>query len=890
MDPAFIRETLISRMRRLGEDLDTAVRSTSQGMGVDASLIKPVADAIRREGDRNRLLTEPAGVVQNQIRDELTHESWYTGIEEGDEFWPRLLEKMENSALADAVPDIDQASTKVVALCADPNVRRLKKRGLVVGHVQSGKTANYTAVMAKAADAGYQLFIVLAGLHNNLRRQTQVRLSKDLLDSSWAPLTTNDADFGTVNNGSAMLKNRTKAIAVVKKNQSRLESLRSWLADIPEDIRARVPIMILDDEADQATPNSSTKAESRTRINELVRQIWAEVKTGTYVGYTATPFANVFMDPHDEAELYPADFIIDLPRPEAYFGAERLFGREAIDEEDSPSDGMDVIRYVSDKDASELRPPPGKNHRKNFDHRVPTSLSDAITWFIVATAIRHARGQSADHSSMLIHTTHYTDPHFAMKDRVADYLKDAIDQITAGEYSRFQLSYDEESARAADVATVPLPSWDEVGGLLLSVTESIRVIVDNGFSQDRLDYEREDQDGNQITETVIAIGGGTLSRGLTLEGLVVSYFIRTSNTYDTLLQMGRWFGFRPGYEDLPRIWMPKSLALEFQHLALIEEEIRQDMHRLERMQVTPKEMGLRVRSHPGRLEIVAKNKMQHADIVWVSYSGKRLQTFMFEERDQKTQLSNIDAARNLISSASVASAQGFEKAPDTPRWTARDLPRHVITDFLRRYSFHEDHVGLQADNLIGWIDRIAPGRKWNLVIKGSDKKHHIDGQPVELGTIDLGLGQEVPTVNRAPLAASDGDKANIKSLLSQSDWYVDLDTSHLTAGTKFDYTEAREFRREHAEGNGLLIIYPVSRYSIPLSPSQRKTSSRRAMDAPEHLIGVGIILPETGNDRLAEDGTYYSVTPNWEMSAEEDETPPDLEASAQFDGAERQRI
>jgi hypothetical protein len=165
--------------------------------------------------------------------------------------------------------------------------------------VQSGKTANYTAVMAKAADAGYRLFIVLSGLHNNLRKQTQVRLSDDLVDHDWVPLTSENADFGNVVNGAAILAGGVKSIAVVKKNQSRLRSLRDWLRDIPEETRRRVPILLLDDEADQATPNSATGREQLTRINELVRQVWRELPTGTYIGYTATPFANIFMDPSD---------------------------------------------------------------------------------------------------------------------------------------------------------------------------------------------------------------------------------------------------------------------------------------------------------------------------------------------------------------------------------------------------------------------------------------------------------------------------------------------------------------------------------------------------------------------------------------------------------------
>ena len=371
--------------------------------------------------------------------------------------------------------------------------------------------------MAKAADAGYSLFIVLSGLHNNLRRQTQVRLTSDLVDHDWAPLASDVADFGDVVNGAAFLSKGVMTMAVVKKNQARLRSLRDWLRDIPESIRQRVPILLLDDEADQATPNSATAREQFTRINRLVRQIWSEIPTGTYVGYTATPFANVFMDPNDEEELYPADFIIDLPRPSAYFGAERVFGREPLDDADDPDPGLDMVRDVQDDDAELLKPPSSKDARVTFDPELPDSLIDAVIWFIVATAIRRARGQQAEHSSMLIHTTHYVAPHFAMKDQLNSLLKEFRVNWEQGNHSRFLISYDNEGTRAAEVATVPLPMWSQVEQELATVLRNVRVVVDNGSSDDRLRLQ-PDRRNEPVAETVIAVGGGTLSRGLTLRG------------------------------------------------------------------------------------------------------------------------------------------------------------------------------------------------------------------------------------------------------------------------------------------------------------------------------------------------------------------------------------
>jgi hypothetical protein len=877
-----IRQTLIGRMRHHGESIEQAAVSLAEGFKLDMTQLNPIVESIRREGTRNRLLDSPPGVYRRLVADEAKVAGWYTGPEDMDDFWPQLRAKLELGSMRDAVDDINAASTKVVANLADPNIHNLKKRGLVVGYVQAGKTANYTAVVAKAADAGYQLFIVLSGLHNNLRRQTQVRLSNDLVDNDWTPLTTDTADFGQVTSGAAFLAKGVKTIAVVKKNPARLRRLRDWLRDIPEQTRRRVPILILDDEADQATPNSAAAQDQLTKINELMRQIWAEVYTGTYVGYTATPFANIFMDPNDDDELYPADFIIDLPRPDSYFGAERVFGREPMDDADNPDSGLDMVREVPDADAESLKPPSGKAARATFDPELPESLISAVTWFIVATSIRRARRQRSAHSSMLIHTTHYVQPHFAMRDRINYLLSQFRADWELGNLSRFLDSYDEEAKRADGVATEPLPGWGEVEQELGNVLQGVRVVVDNGSSEDRLDYGKK-ENGETVVETVIAVGGGTLSRGLTLEGLVVSYFTRTSNTYDTLLQMGRWFGFRPGYEDLPRIWLQQSLAEEFKFLALVEEEIRQDMRYMEKQKATPRELGVRVRAHPGRLAIVARNKMRHADIVKISYSGKRLQTFIFDETDSQIIAANKAAVIEFVAkcTAQTPPVQVGRK----PRWSFSDMPAKDVEDFIKAYSFHPDQAGMRADHMTGWIEKAAPTNLWNVVVIGSDQVHkHRDGSTVELGEVNLGLPERVRAVNRAPLKNPPKGTANIKALLSHSDWFADFEPERVKELGEA-MKEPRQVRRKESKGRGLVVIYPISKCSIPLGAA-RDADSRRNMEAADYLYGIGLIFPEVDRDGFADAGTYYSVHPDWEVSVgeDEDEIPEDSEDSLAVDG------
>lgn len=855
---------------------EAAAESIRPFMAADVlPLLANAVDAIKADQAENAILDSPTGVVDRTLVDNLQMGPWYSGPEEGDLYWPALRMKLEGGRMADVVSEIDRASTKVVAQFANPQAWGLKKLGLVLGYVQSGKTANYTAVMAKAADRGFGLLIVLSGIHNNLREQTQVRVTKDLgIDNSkdWVGLTTAAEDFvnRSVTSAASQLHKDRPVVIVIKKNSSRLQQLKDWLQAAPTDLLKRTPVLILDDEADQATPNSASGKQERSAINGLLRDIWKLVITGTYVGYTATPFANIFMDPQDEDELYPSNFIIDLPRPEAYFGAERLFGREPFSEDDDPDSGLEaaVVRDIPDSDASRLRPPSGKELRVAFDVDLPESLTNAIEWFLVAAAIRRARGD-VDHISMLIHTTHYADPHFAMQRRVQQHCEMLATKWASGDRDALHASYDRESQAAAIVASQRMPDWSAVAEQIAEVLQDLRVIVDNGSSEDRLDYDRRDDKGDPIAEVVIAIGGGTLSRGLTLEGLVVSYFTRTSNTYDTLMQMGRWFGYRPGYEDLPRIWIQRSLAYDYRFLALVEAEIRADIADMERQQLTPREVGVRVRAHPGRLAIVARNKMGAAQMVRVSYAGERLQTFMFE-RTKAVADANINSVQSFI--ASALSDRSIRADSDPLRWRLSDVPASTVCDLLTSYRFHPEQATMRGDFMAGWIRTEAPDSLWNVVVMSSGRQARTaEGEPVDLGSLDLGFGP-VPAVNRAPLAKPVAGTANIKALLNHADWFADLDPVAMKSYSNGQQLRPREIRRALANGRGVIIIYVVSKDSVPQTAASKK--SRINMEAAQHLVGLGVIFPELPSAASGGDSTYYGVKPDWEVEVTDDDDLP----------------
>lgn len=895
--------TLVANMRHRRLSVDEAAEEL-RAIVSEPQAIENAVKRIREEGRRNQLLRVPGGLESLEYQgatEEARELRWYTGPDEGDECWSALRRALKEQGLGDeAIASVDQASTKIVAYLGDPGIEGLQKKGLVIGYIQSGKTSNFTAVIAKAADAGYQLFIVLSGMYNALRQQTQSRLNQHLAhraEERWFPLTQENKDFGIVTHGAALLSQPDiRILVVVKKNATRLRRLENFLNAINVDIRRRCPALIIDDEADQATPNTAGDDLDRSRINSLIVDIRKLLPTSTYVGYTATPFANVFIDPTVPGDLYPSDFIITLPKPEGYFGPEAIFGRESLDDGDEPDDGYDMVRTIPDSEAEQLRSPTNPDDRATFEPPVTTSLDEAIRYFTLATAARRHRRQTSHHSSMLVHTTQFSAVHLRQRERIRDHL-DKLRRLNASRDETFARDMSilwERELSAVDgheFGSEPV-SFNELAPHLAEVLRDIRVIADNSISDDRLDYSatRINSNGREevVPQTVIAVGGNTLSRGLTLEGLVVSFFIRSGRAYDTLLQMGRWFGFRPRYEDLPRVWMTTELRRRFRFLATIEEEIRRDVHRYELEKTTPRGYGLKVRCHPDLL-ITAPQKMQHVETVSLSYSGERVQTFVFRHRDRYWLDENLAAARSLVAGALRSGAGTDSVSPGTT--VLRQVHYERILDFLEAYHFYEGHAKLRRDLLRDYIrDRLEKADElewWNVAVMGSGTRpHRVDGREVDLGTVDLSLQYEVPLINRAPLKDSPPDLADIKALMSKPDRVVDL--PDVDSAQK---QEAPELARPH--DLGLLLLYPISKNSIPMSTAARRVGSRKPLEATQHILGVGIVFPvsRTGweKEALTYNYDYVAVRLPDEDAAEEDDVDParfDTEGDADIDPIE----
>lgn len=833
-DP-FVRAIIDSHRSGTGCELNVAVdRVKELALGNEDQLIRidEAAEKIRELARHTKELTHPRGLTVSG------RPSWYPGPRENDRNWPRLRELIEEEDWdAASVRDLDDASTKVVAHLADPHEASFQRRGLVLGFVQSGKTTNFTAVIAKAADAGYSFFVVLSGIHNGLRQQTQDRLSEQLWSPSreeWHRLTADD-DFRATDSVDAMLNaGEQKILVVIKKNAARLRALKRWLEEAHPDNLARCPFLIIDDEADQASVNTAKPDSSPSTINQLIRQILATLPRASYVGYTATPFANVLIDPSVPEDLYPRDFIIDLPRPRGYVGPETLFGREALELDEAgyqPDEGHDLIREVSTEEIADLKPPK-PSERDEFVPSVAPSLRAAVRYFLLSSAARRARGEGNRHATMLVHTSQYTLVHHLMRVAIGSAVKRLGERLQAGDeelLASLRAQWEEECARVpAEAFGLDSVPWESVRAELPGVVAAVRVIEDNSRSEDRLNYGDADR-------VVIAVGGNTLSRGLTLEGLSVSYFVRSASAYDTLLQMGRWFGYRRGYADLTRIWMTDEMRQWFRHLATVEQEVRYDIERFEGEHKTPTELAVRIKTHP-KLAITAAAKMQKTIRAEVSYSGRRLQTILYNHKDRDWLEANLDAGRRLIAAAAPSAAERFEPRPGTTVFKGVDS-REVLT-FIDGYRFHERSRDLDSKAIRSYVDRRLDADE---LIRFSVAVLGLPAESQGLGAVDLGLGAPTPCINRARLPHVDQDYADIKALMSLRDRFLDLDVSPktITEMTASEVEHGRDAPPDgRGDGSGLLVLYPISKDSRPL-----RGGDRRDLEAVEHVLGVGLVFP-----------------------------------------------
>jgi hypothetical protein len=563
---------------------------------------------------------------------------------------------------APQVASLASESARVLRHLPDPrSAASFQGRGLVVGYVQSGKTANYTAVAARAVDAGYRMVIVLSGIHDALRSQTQIRLEDELVGRgepggpAWTVLTDETQDFR--NPGVEVLDRAGAFLIVAKKNVSVLRRLDAWLEAAASRLD-RLPILLIDDEADQASINTrgnrapdpsldsdavgtATEGPGPTATNALIRSILQRAPQAAYVAYTATPFANIFIDPDAVdrevgEDLFPRDFALQLPRPEGYTGTEELFGVSA--------QGRNVFRRVRDEDVGELRQATKRLTSAPViagpqDQLLPDSLAEALIAFCLAGAIREGRpGLKGKPHTMLVHVSMRVEDQARIRAAIEDQRRYWLEARRQGhDMSELFLEVFERHFRGGELFAEPSP----MANAAIEVLERLDVVELNSVTGENLEYaERPDRH-------IVAVGGNRLSRGLTLEGLTISYFLRTASMADTLLQMARWYGFRTGYEDLIRIWTTDGIAQWFTELALVEESLRDSLQALYRAGRRPSEMAIRLHAHSALL-LTARNKSAMADTLRQSWSGEHPQTVTLPLHDRARLQANLVLADRFI--------------------------------------------------------------------------------------------------------------------------------------------------------------------------------------------------------------------------------------------------
>lgn len=741
--------------------------------------------------------------------------------------WERLESALRSSPDWEPrqVASLASESLRVLRHLHDPRRNApFQDRGLVVGYVQSGKTANYTAVAVRAADAGYRIVIVLSGVHDSLRRQTQRRLERELTGGQgggpgWVLLTGPVADFQGCD--TRILAAPGAFLLVAKKNVAVLAKIDQWLAEAAPFL-SDMPVLLIDDEADQASINTrgnrapdpavgedeeeedEDRAPSRT--NALIRSILGRVPKAAYVAYTATPFANILIAPGavDRVvgnDLFPKDFVIQLPRPKGYTGTEELFGAAASE--------RDVLRTVPDDDVRALRAP---RRRKlagvTLDAApggLPDSLRDAVLFFCIAGGVRSLRpGLAGKSHTMLVHVSQRT----ADQERIADRIRDQLELWREAERQGQRLEPLFGQAWEANRGGVDAPADDaSIIRAAVAVMRALDVLVLNSVTGEDLEYE--ERPGRHI----VAVGGNRLSRGLTLEGLTVSYFLRTATMCDTLLQMARWYGFRGGYEDLIRIWTTDGIARWFAELALVEQSLRNSIVGLGRAGRRPDQMAIRLRAHSSLL-LTTRNKSATAVSQRDSWSGEHPQTVLLPLTDPVKLRHNRSLADDLVAALpGMAAGHGG--------LLARDLSPELVCSFLRGYRTHDEVVAFRSDQLADWImGRVAAGEltDWSVFV----------ASPASDRQVSIG-GRQVGLVRRSRVSSD-----SIGILTDPRHEGVDLPLgpdAYRRAGGAYD---ADAMRAARPPTQGLLLVYPLDAAHLGVTET-------------DAVIALALSLPHTSD-------------------------------------------
>lgn len=781
-------------------------------LGFDAELRKALDTVVP-------VFKEPGAIVISKV-----FQPWYTQDSAGARsfYWHAYEKLLRRKGWADsAVSSLNEAAHGVVERLSDPTRdQAYGARGLVVGYVQSGKTANFTGVIAKAIDAGYRLVIVLGGTLNLLRSQTQRRLDMELIgqenilrgadpadfdtlvgidyqdDEDWPHkfvthggrpsalgafdverLTTRDDDYRKLLNGIRALEfekhDRTRPlhdpinlhraaarVMVVKKNKTVLSNLVKDLRKIGP-LLSEIPALIIDDESDQASINTTDPKKweagkaNRSAINKLITHLLHVLPRAQYVGYTATPFANVFVDPGDEEDIFPRDFLISLPRPAEYMGVQEFHDL------DSPIPDEERT-YSNSKE---------KAHVRGIRESTGDRLQEAMDAFVLSGALKLYRADRGvpqgpfRHHTMLVHQSVRMNDHSALAVRLTSMWHEAGYTGPVG-HARLSQLFDSDFSpvSTAQAAETPFPtSYEELRPYVSRARQLINaggngpVIVVNGdsdsyFAQLGLDFDR--------TPNVwkILVGGTKLSRGFTVEGLTITYYRRTTQQADTLMQMGRWFGFRPGYRDLVRLYIGREeligtnktvdLYEALEAVCLDEELFRAELARYAtlvdgRPQVTPAQVPPLVAQHLSWMKPSARNKMFNAELVEIRSPGQPIEPAAYPQ-DAKATARNTERWDPVLAALS-GSTTACRLLPDSTTPLPRTfqaattvVPHASLLGILSSLEWEARNVFSPHLTYLSQLDgRLAKVDDWLVIAPHRTERYRIEASVLGHGPFSL---------------------------------------------------------------------------------------------------------------------------------------------------------
>ncbi|MCM8871744.1 MAG: Z1 domain-containing protein [Paludibacteraceae bacterium] len=719
------------------------------------------------------------------ISDEPFDSHWYTNNKPKNEyFWDLFSEYHAEKG------DLDRASLNLLGnktlpdlmnCLGDPKERLTKQRkryGLVLGDVQSGKTSTYSGLICKAADAGVKVVILLAGITETLRQQTQERIEEDIVGltirtdnfhnnkptnvgvgtlKGWENKVTtytlyeDDFNMARAKTMSSIGTHKSIVLFVVKKNVPVLTHLHEWLTGPNQQLNkeGKLPysLLLIDDEADNASINTKDSTLDPTATNRKIREICEVFMNSNYVGFTATPYANIFINPETDedmttADLFPKDFIYVLPTPEPYIGAQRIFGKQS---EEHPRYGN--CSYMIDKTfITDIKEPTKMDiremteeqliygpiyykHKKDWRGKLSKSLIEAIRCYYISNAIRDLDDAQFDAPrTMLVNISKYINVH--------SYLKRVIAELVEADYKEIRVNFSKNQER-----NIGNPLYDELHRLFEKhytncgytwkqvgqreaflkwdaerEIKAIHVIVVNGSKESREDTPNYKKNPSL---RIIAVGGLALSRGLTLKGLMTSYFYRNTCTYDVLMQMGRWFGYRPHYDKVCRIWITNTSANWYREIAEATDELKSELAHMNSLELTPEQFGLRIRRDDTALEITARNKMRKAGKceVRTTFWGDVFETPYFSANILDNTI-NVEETKNWLQTI-VQNGAKIEKVKSRASFIMRNIALDDITDILGH--IHTSDKNLKFDR--ARITRFLVSNKeelatWDVAIVG----------------------------------------------------------------------------------------------------------------------------------------------------------------------------